>query len=64
MAPEENRKNSGCPVVAAGVIAEDAAGNGLAATSFAACAARVVALLDAGDVAGARALLEEILKSS
>ena len=32
--PEEDSENSGCPVVAPDVIAEDAAGNGLAATSL------------------------------
>lgn len=61
---EEDAENSGCPVVATDVIAEDAAGNGLAATRDAACAARrALALLEDGDVADARALLEEMLKS-
>ncbi|GMV18167.1 MAG: hypothetical protein AMXMBFR56_63910 [Polyangiaceae bacterium] len=62
--PEEDRENSGCPVVAADVTRVGEASNGLAATSDAAFAAWVLALLDAGDVAGARALLEEILESS
>ena len=63
--PDENSENSGCPVVAADVTRVGKASNGLAATSDAACAARrALALLDVGDVAGARALLEEIVKSS
>jgi len=62
---EESAEKSGCPVVAAGVIGEDVASNGLAATPDAACAARrALALLEDGDVAGARALLEEIIRSS
>lgn len=68
---EEDSENSECPVVAADVIAEDVAGNGLLATPVAACAARVrskieeaVRLLDAGHVRAARELLGEILRSS
>ena len=57
---EEDAENTGCPVVAADVIGEDVASNGLAAPADAACAAwvrskieEVVRLLDAGDVGGA-----------
>jgi len=69
--PEEDRENSGCPVVAAGDTQAGETSNGLAATRVAACAAWVrskveeaVVLLDDGDVDRARALLEEILRSS
>jgi len=63
--PDDNGENSGCPVVAADVIGEGGASNGLPATPVAACAARrALALLDDGDVTGARALLEEIIRSS
>ena len=58
-------------MVAAGDTLVGGASNGLAATRDAACAAWVrskveeaVGLLDDGEVGGARALLEDILKSS
>ena len=64
---DEDAENSMCPMEAADVIGDGGAGNGLAATADAACAAsvrRVLALLDDGDVVGARALLEQLLQSS
>ena len=68
---EEDRENSACPVVAADVIAGGETSNGLAATRDAACAAWVrskveeaVRLLGDAEVDRARALLEEIIRSS
>ncbi|MCK6533079.1 MAG: hypothetical protein L6Q84_08915 [Polyangiaceae bacterium] len=68
---EEDAENTGCPVVAADVTRVGEASNGLAATADAACAAwvrskieAVMRLLDDGDVGRARALLEEIIRSS
>ncbi|MBK7583141.1 MAG: tyrosine-type recombinase/integrase [Myxococcales bacterium] len=67
----ETVEDRGCPVLAADVTPVGGASNGLAATRDAACAAWVrskiedaVRLLDNGDVAGARALLGEFIRSS